>query len=200
MQTANADRTGNFCGLGDGWTETYTGIAFNIADPQPEMFDIQDIAQGLSNVCRYGGQIEGDYKVAEHSCHVHDLLLPYGDDAAFAGLMHDAHEAYNGDALRPHKSRLGEYRADSARLQRIIEQLFGIDGWVYADIVKLADNSMLRTEARVLTYSGGTTWNWTDDHGQEVKAADCLIMCWPAPVAKANFMSRFNRHRGSGLG
>ena len=49
------------------WIETYTGRFFNLAAPEPDQIDIADIAQGLSHCCRFHGQVNGFYSVAEHA-------------------------------------------------------------------------------------------------------------------------------------
>ncbi|MCW1410872.1 MULTISPECIES: hypothetical protein [Rhizobium] len=47
-----------------------SGNWFDLLDPWGSAFTIFDIAQGLSNICRYAGQCKKFYSVAEHSIHV----------------------------------------------------------------------------------------------------------------------------------
>lgn len=45
------------------WMQTYTGRAFYPLNPQPAHVDLEDIAHGLANLCRYGGQCRTFYCV-----------------------------------------------------------------------------------------------------------------------------------------
>ena len=72
------------------WMQTFTGGRFYPSDPRYEDIHIEDIAHGLSMTCRFGGQCDHFYSVAEHSWHV-AMLCPQRD--RLAGLMHDASEA-----------------------------------------------------------------------------------------------------------
>ncbi len=51
---------------------TASGVRFYPLDPRVEDFRVEDVARGLSNECRYAGQLAFDtgyhfYSVAEHS-------------------------------------------------------------------------------------------------------------------------------------
>lgn len=87
---------------------TFTGYAFDVTDPKTWTYDKRaqrtDIAQSLSNLCRYNGHAQY-YSVAEHSVWVSDLLRDqgYGPEVQRLGLWHDATEAYVGDVPRPYK-------------------------------------------------------------------------------------------------
>lgn len=80
---------------------TNSGVYVDLLDVDPDNIYIQDIAHGLSNCCRYNGQVSEFYSVAEH-CY---LLAEYarntlGDDKlARYLLLHDASEAYVGDVV-----------------------------------------------------------------------------------------------------
>ncbi len=68
--------------------------------------EIEDIARGLSNICRFGGQIEKFYSVAQHSvicAEVAEYLLKHPKEIVVSALLHDASEAYLGDFIRPIK-------------------------------------------------------------------------------------------------
>src|SRR5690242_1952599 len=59
------------------WIQTYSGVAFDLLAPTPEMISIVDIAHSLSRLCRYTGHvISANYSVAEHSILVASLLPP----------------------------------------------------------------------------------------------------------------------------
>lgn len=83
------------------WFITATGINLEIDKPSPSLIEIEDIARGLSNISRWGGQSRERISVAQHSCIVAHLaphpLRP-------VALMHDATEAYLGDVIRPIKN------------------------------------------------------------------------------------------------
>lgn len=83
------------------WMLTYTGIHFYPLDARVEEIKIEDIAHALSNICRYGGHGNNFFSVAQHSI----LASQFSSDPAeaLALLLHDAHEAYFGDNIRPIK-------------------------------------------------------------------------------------------------
>jgi hypothetical protein len=104
---------------------TYTGRYFNPLEPDPEQIDIEDIAQGLSNICRYSGQCEF-YSVAQHSVYV-AWLLP--SQKRLKGLLHDAPEAYLGDVVAPLKvlEQYDFYRTIENDLMYEIYTKYGVD-------------------------------------------------------------------------
>ena len=53
--------------------ETASGGFVDVAAPNTDTLRLYDIAQGMSLICRYGGQIKRFYSVAEHAVLVHDL-------------------------------------------------------------------------------------------------------------------------------
>lgn len=67
---------------------------------------IADIMDGISKICRYNGQVNEFYSVAEHSVLVSRYAEMMGEDEAvvIAALFHDAHETYSGDLPTPHKA------------------------------------------------------------------------------------------------
>lgn len=93
------------------WMLTATGHRVFVNDPRPEDFHIEDIAHALSHICRFGGHARGFYSVAQHSLLVADILQSAGRPrhVLFAGLMHDAAEAYVGDIIRPIKIQLAAF-------------------------------------------------------------------------------------------
>lgn len=94
---------------------TSTGKGFDPVSPKPEDIDIKDIFKGLSNNCRFAGQLKGGidfYSVAQHS--VLAALWAENDgvpiSSCFAILLHDFSEAYLSDISSPVKQVLPEYR------------------------------------------------------------------------------------------
>src|SRR6266403_91014 len=86
---------------------TITGIKFHPFNPHPVEICLEDIARGLSKICRFTGQIDPFYSVAEHSVEVMHLVP---QELKLAALLHDASEAYLSDLSRPFKLGLTEYR------------------------------------------------------------------------------------------
>lgn len=91
--------------LGADYFGTATGGRAYVLDPALSDIRVLDIAIGLSNICRFGGQLEHSYSVAQHS-----VLVSHLAPAPFrlAALLHDATEAYLGDVISPLKKLLGE--------------------------------------------------------------------------------------------
>jgi hypothetical protein len=163
-----------------------SGGFVSVLDPQPDTILIEDIARGLANTCRYGGQVKRFYSVAEHSVLVHDLLQERGagPDTLCAALLHDAAEAFLGDVVSPLKWALryqtiadnalyhGPWPPDPAGSESAYDRLagkmdgaiavrFGLDGRRIVDAdVALADMWALRIEARELMTDGGASWRW----------------------------------------
>ena len=110
--------------------------------------DIEDIAHGLSQICRFTGQCEEFYSVAQHSVYV-SLLVP--KRYSLAGLLHDAAEAYCNDLSSPLKPYVKAYVDIEEKLMQTIYKKFGV---VYNEDVKkeikAADKQLCRTEQRDL--------------------------------------------------
>lgn len=85
---------------------TFTGKRVNLLDPDPRAIDIMDIAVGLANQTRFNGQAPGySYQVAQHCVWgSHQFEDP---EMALRFLLHDAHEAYTGDIVRPMRTAIG---------------------------------------------------------------------------------------------
>lgn len=175
------------------WIETFTGIAFPVKEVRPELINIDDIAHALSMVCRYAGHCRRFYSVAEHSCHVHDVIASdeTSKDHSLAALLHDASEAYIGDVTRPLKVCLPDYREIEKRLQSTIYERFEA---VLTDcglrVIKRADNMVLKAEAEQLMFSQGALWDFGD-----IEAASVAVGCWSPDRAEREFRERFYIYR-----
>jgi len=123
---------------------TRSGRRVSILEPKTEEIDIDDIAWGLSSICRYSGHTSQFYSVAQHSVFV-SLMVPQEGDLPLWGLLHDAAEAYIGDVVAPLKILLPRYRNIEDNLERTIYESFGLFGPRPA-IVKETDLRMLATE------------------------------------------------------
>lgn len=135
-----------------------SGSYFDFQSPESSTFDILDIAHSLSNICRYTGHCHTFYSVAQHSVLV-SFAVP--EEHAFAGLMHDAAEAFIGDMSRPLKLMLPDYRRIEARIEAALFSRYGLPQQL-PKCVKDADNVLLRTEQRDLMRADSHCWSATD--------------------------------------
>jgi len=125
---------------------TAGGRYFPFDDPESFDFDIDDIAHGLSHICRFTGHTRKFYSVAQHSVHVSELVPPA---LRLEALLHDASEAYLGDVSSPLKSMLPTYKDIEHRTEHAIARVFGLVFPLPPEI-KQADLRMLVTEKRDL--------------------------------------------------
>jgi len=129
---------------------TYTGVDFKPFEPHPDMVNIEDISQGLSNLCRYAGQSNQFYSVAQHSVFVSDILRVRGHEPEiqFLGLMHDSPEAYIVDLPTPIKMAMPYYQQTESGVWSCIVEKFGIKADEEAmKVMAEADNDAFCTEA-----------------------------------------------------
>jgi uncharacterized protein len=149
-----------------GTIETLSGQAFNVTDPDPTTFDINDIATALSHICRYNGHVPFFYSVAEHSVRVADWLRDNGHDRTvqLTGLLHDASEAYVGDMVRPLK-RLPDLGALHQQIEtRVAELLHARYGGLYPhpEAIHVADRGVYDWE--VINIRSGRLPGWNPVH------------------------------------
>jgi hypothetical protein len=178
----------------DDYIETFTGGKFYFGDRMPESdIRIEDIAHALAIEPRFGGHTREPYSVAEHCCHVYDLFC--GDSGRrFQGkllaLLHDAHEAYTKDVMKPLRRTPGMegYNALSRRVQSAIETRYALAATPgeFRDI-KLYDLSQLRAEANELMSSKGLDWQWP----AELPGVSMAVKLWTWQQSKAEFLRRF---------
>jgi hypothetical protein len=159
-----------------------SGAYFDFLDPEGSDFTLDDIANGLALTCRFAGQCPRFYSVAEHSVHVSKIVQP---EHAFAGLMHDAAEAFIGDVSKPLKELLPEYKAIERRVEAAIFSRFGVPAPMPPEI-KEADIVMLATEQQKLMRNRDD-WDYTRGR----KVADVEIGCWDPETARFLFLRRF---------
>lgn len=133
-----------------GYVHTVSGNKFNPLSGRVTEVDVLDIAHGLSQVVRYSGQCSSFYSVAEHSLLVLDILktlYPKDIESQWAGLLHDATEAYICDLPTPIKKLLPQYQEIEANLNSQISEYFEIR-WTkqVKERVKEADRIALALE------------------------------------------------------
>lgn len=151
------DRVSSPC---DRWMQTYSGLAFRPAAPEPAQICLADIARGLANTARYCGQTRRRYSVAEHSIYLAQWFLQRGEhETAQIALMHDAAEAYICDIPRPLKVLLAPlYKPIEEAVEAAIAKRFGM-ATLSHPAVKAADDRILEDERRALL--GDPPYPWT---------------------------------------
>lgn len=141
---------------------TWSGIAFDLANPTPEMVEPRDIAWHLSMDNRWGGNLRLPFNVAHHSVLVARTIAR--PDWRIYGLLHDAPEAYTGDLIAPLKEMIiasgFDFRAIEDRILAVILQRFGLPPMTpeIARAVHEADQLLLATEYRDVVRSQIPDW------------------------------------------
>lgn len=143
------------------WAQIYSGKKFWTLDPKPEEVDINDIAHSLALQCRFNGHTNSFYSIAQHSVLVSKIVNP---KQAFAGLFHDASEAYTGDLISPLKRFLPPvFKEIEKRIESAIFQHFNInEEEVDHKEIKRADKISLFTEMRDLMKKPPEKWGDED--------------------------------------
>jgi hypothetical protein len=142
-----------------------SGLYLDLNDPQADQFGFADIAGGLSKLCRFGGQCEWFYSVAEHSvwaCRVARDVYGLALHEQATCLMHDAAEAFLGDVVKPLKNLLPEYHDLEHRLEGVIAAKFGIA--LAHEHLKEIDLRLLFTERKSLFTRDQVAWNRQEDY------------------------------------
>lgn len=147
---------------------TFTGQYFNLLNPDPLTIYPVDIAVGLARECRFGNHTKKFYSVAAHSIEAMNLgVEKYPDDFQlhFKLLMHDAHEAYCGDAQTPLGDLLGPlWKEMKKKIQSAINIRFRMSDPSLDPRVKEIDKILLEKEwgTKVLKWSGLSTSEESD--------------------------------------
>lgn len=137
------------------WMQTYGGMQFWPFDPRPEDINLIAMAHALGNTCRYNGQCNHFYSVAEHSVLVSENVP---EEDALWSLMHDASEAYIGDIIRPIKPHVLAFQEIEAGIMAAVCQRFGLPPEMPAS-VKHADTAILADEQPVLMPEPPEPWH-----------------------------------------
>ncbi|WP_326901508.1 HD family hydrolase [Kosakonia cowanii] len=169
----------------ENFIRTFTGKKFDYLTATVDDIDIEDIANALSNVCRFNGHLPEFYSVAQHSV-LCSLIVPV--EHAFEALMHDAAEAYVQDIAAPLKALLPDYRRIEDQVDGLIRNKFGLPA-EHTPVIKYADLTMLATERRDLDIDDGTAWEILEN----IPLTDLIQIIPLRPgQAYALFMKRFN--------
>ena len=171
------------------YVSTFLGNRFYPLEPRIDRVAIEDIAHGLAFQCRFNGQTQEFYSVAQHSLIVASLVPA---DLRLAALLHDAAEAYLGDMVKPLKVLLPAFGAIEDQVSAIIASSFGIDFSDYGPI-KRADLIALATEKRDLMPHSAERWAYLDD----IRALAERIVAMSPAQAKQEFLNEFTRLGGS---
>lgn len=127
----------------------------DLRHPRPGALTAAVVAHHLAQINRFVGACRRPYSVAEHSLLVSYILEQQGHGIMIqlAGLLHDAHEAWIGDATTPVKQMLGAaWGALELPWAHHVRRAFGVVTAFAAHgaKVKRADMIALATERRDL--------------------------------------------------
>ena len=174
-------------GVDDDVVTTVSGILVHFLDPHTNEIIIEDIAQGLSNICRFTGQVREHYSVAQHSLLVSWLVPQAPASIPLAALMHDSAEAYLGDLASPIKRLMPQFKAIETDLHRHICRLYGLsyDSSVM-ELIKHYDTVALVTEGRDLIKG------WAHQTSFGVDPAPGQVMPVSPHEARRLFLIRFH--------
>jgi len=178
------------------WLQTFSGRQFIPLTPTPEMICIEDIAHGLSHICRYSGQCREFYSVGQHSVmasHVITTLDGFLSLSAderktmqLVALLHDAPEAYIVDVPTMIKQELPRYKEIEAQVMQAIADKFELGIGLFSHpLIHEADMTMLATEKRDLM--GPEPAPWID----MPKPYGGSIFPMEPKKAKQSFLDRF---------
>lgn len=206
----DAGSTGHAGRIAPYWIQTWSGRAFDLSAPAPEMVDATDLAHALAMMPRYCGHCAWHYSIAQHSVLVSEIVAATAPELALAALLHDGGEAYTGDWSSPLKALIGERSSGSPignvakrvenDAQHAVEARFGVALLpVDRRIVKHADLVALATEKRDL-FGPPPQAGWGDATGYVLPAPlETRIEEWPWEKAKRRFLDAFERLGGGAL-
>ncbi|WP_127078424.1 phosphohydrolase [Rhodomicrobium lacus] len=175
------------------WTQTHSGLAFDLTAQLPHQVNIHDIAAALAKQCRFAGACTQFYSVAQHSVIVADALKKHTPIVQLYGLLHDAHEAYIGDVIRPVKELVASvlpydpFSALGDAVQRTIYAAFRLPepSEAVRQLVHRADNQALATEQRDVMADPEREWGLTE------APLSRPIIPLPWPRAEEKFLQAF---------
>lgn len=173
------------------YVSTYLGNRFYPLAPRIDDVAIEDIAHGLAFQCRFNGQTQHFYSVAQHSLMVAGLVPRR---LALAALLHDAAEAYLGDMVKPLKALFPDFPRIETEVMAIIGHRFGIaEPADFTDRqIKRADLIALATEKRDLMPRSSEAW----ESLAGIAPLPTRIEPLSPAAAKQRFLAEFDRLSG----
>ena len=168
-----------------GCFDSYSRKRIDILHPTEDMICIEDIANALSNISRFGGHTKPGYNVAQHSLLVAAIAPSHLKKAA---LLHDAAEAYLGDVIKPLKVLLGSrYAAMEAEFEEVIFSKFGVS-IVDLEAIKQYDKWALEVEHDHF-FKGGSRLNIAVNE----LFGGIVDTIWDAELSEKTFLKTFQR-------
>lgn len=143
---------------------TYSGIYFNVFNPDTSLINIEDIAHSLSMQCRFNGHVKRFYSVAQHSVWVAERVPLVQQKAA---LLHDASEAYLSDMPSPIKKHFLQYQLIEDLVMKAIASKFEFQ-YPFDQSIKQYDREALEYEwnYKVLTDTEPEN-NWSPERAKQ---------------------------------
>lgn len=185
------------------WNATSTGGAWSLIAPSPRDVRFDDIANGLSRICRYNGQIREDidhFSVSEHSVimarwAIENNIATSAEDAV-AILMHDGSESFFGDMTTEIKKVVTDYRPREKVAQKCVNEAFGLNGCR----VMLTDRAIKKIDIRMFLAECATVLHDPEHNILHQKARlefpdyvalDVEIQCLSSREARRQFVDTF---------
>lgn len=174
------------------WIQTYTGGMFWPLDPRASEICLLDVAAGISKECRYGGQSQIFYSVAEHSVLITEYAirnLNVSDREARALLFHDASEGLGlKDIPRPVKVFLPGYKEIERGVMHAVAERFDFD-WPLDPELKLLDERIGLTEERAIMGPPPAAWRTQQEQFKATEPLPVTIEGWRWSEAFARFVT-----------
>jgi len=155
-----------------------SGAVIDYRNPQNSVFTLEDIAAGLSNECRFAGQLDKFYSVAQHSI----LVLALAPrELAIHALMHDASEAFMKDIPKPLKNMLPDYEKIEEDLSSAIMDHFKIN-MIGSEMIHFYDQEALEIEFDAFRKNKPMRFE------QKMRSLNYLPGRWTPEMAKYNWL------------
>lgn len=159
-----------------------SGKYYSYTSPESNEWDIEDIALSLSHLCRYSGQIQKFYSIAQH-CY----LVSYAVDQKYAldGLLHDGVEAFMVDIPTPLKNLLPDYKALEKRHEAEMFKRLGLE-YPMNPAVHKADRELLCAEVRDMK-TANSHWDFCSTDVSHIAHIDP----WTSDKSRKMFLKRY---------